>query len=70
MAADRSDGSLCRMAEEMMLNFQASGHPTFRAPNAFERGELQCKGGGACQITNAKTYIFSDSLLCVEKSER
>ena len=43
---DKPDGSWDRMAEEMMLNFSGSGHPTFRASNAFERGELRSKGGG------------------------
>ena len=29
-----------------MTNFSDSGHPTFRASSAFERGELRSKGGG------------------------
>ena len=32
---DKPDGSWDRMAEEMMLNFSGSCHPTFRASSAF-----------------------------------
>ena len=35
-----------KIAEDMMLNFAESGHPTFRATNALERGELKSKGKG------------------------
>ena len=35
---NKPDGSWNRMAEKMMMNFSASGHPIFRASSAFERG--------------------------------
>ena len=42
---DKPGGSWDQMAEEMMLNFSDSDHPIFRAFSAFERDELQSKGG-------------------------
>ena len=39
----RPDGSWDKIAEQMMLNFSASGHPISRASSDFERGELKAK---------------------------
>ena len=33
-----------KTAERMMLNVAESGHPTFRATSALERGDLRSKG--------------------------
>ena len=38
-----------------MLNCTDSGHPIFRAPSAFERGELRSEGGGK------KSFHFNGS---------
>ena len=42
---DKPDGSWDQTAKNMMANFSESGHPTFRASSAFERGELRSNGG-------------------------
>ena len=41
---NKLDGEWDNTAEDMMLNFAESGHPTFRATSASERGELKSKG--------------------------
>ena len=41
---NKLDGEWEKTAEDMMLNFAESGHPTFRAASALERGELKSKG--------------------------
>ena len=44
---DKPDGNWDRNAEMMMLQLHTeSGHSTFRASSAFERGELRSKGHG------------------------
>ena len=53
--SDEPDGVWDKTAEDMMLNFAESGHPVFRASNAFERRELRSKGG--CK----KTIHFNGS---------
>ena len=35
---NKPDGEWDKTAESMMLNFAESGHPTFRATSALERG--------------------------------
>ena len=47
---EKPDGSWDKIAEDMMLNFSVSGHPTFRASSAFERGEVRSEGGGKKSI--------------------
>ena len=45
-AADAiSDGQWHEVAENMTINFAESGHPTFLASSALERGEMKCEGG-------------------------
>ena len=39
-----------KMAEKMMLEFAASGHPVFRATSPLSRGKLKSKGGGKLSI--------------------
>ena len=38
------------IAEQMMVNFPESCHPTFRASSAFQRGELRSKEHGMMSI--------------------
>ena len=46
----KPDGEWYKTAAGMMLNFVESGHPTFRATSALERGELKSKGKGKKSI--------------------
>ena len=57
---DKPDGSWDRMAEEMMAIFSRSGHPTFRASSAFERGELRSKEGRK-KSTYTSTVVMKTS---------
>ena len=66
---DKPDGSWDRMAVEMMTNFSGSGQPTFRASNAFERGELRSKGGGKKSIHFNGSHENIDLLLRTVISE-
>ena len=38
------------IAEEMLLEFEESGHPTFRATTPLSRGQLKSKGRGKLSI--------------------
>ena len=49
---NKPDGEWDNTAEDMMLNFAESGHPTFRAICELEKGELKSKGKG---VTNPFT---------------
>ena len=42
----KPNGEWDELAEIMMLNFNESGHPIFRATSALERGEFKSKGKG------------------------
>ena len=42
----RPRGKWDRVAELMMVNFEESGHPIFRATSPFSRGSLKSKGCG------------------------
>ena len=39
-------GAWDNIAEEMLLEFEESGHPTFRATTPLSRGQLKSKGHG------------------------
>ena len=43
-------GALDHIAEEMLLEFAESGHPTFRATTSLSRGFLKSKGHGKLSI--------------------
>ena len=45
-----------------MLNFSGSGHPSFRASSAFERGDLRSKGGGKKSTHFNGTLISANQL--------
>ena len=42
----KPDGEWDKTVEAIMLNIAESGHPTFRATSALERGDLKSKGKG------------------------
>ena len=43
---DRPPGDWDKVAELMMIKFEESGHPVFRATSPLSRGTLKSKGGG------------------------
>ena len=43
-------GAWDNIAEEMLLEFAESGHPTFRATTPLSRGQLKSKGHGKLSI--------------------
>ena len=45
-------GAWDNIAEQMLLEFAESGHPTFRATTALSRGILKSKGRGKLSIHN------------------
>ena len=53
----RPGGEWDRVAEPMMINLSESGHPTFRATSALERGTLKSKGGGMLSINLCGDYV-------------
>ena len=48
--SDRSNGSWDWTAENMLENFQRTGHPIFRCTSVFERRQLKSKGWGRITI--------------------
>ena len=49
-AENSPQGAWHHIAEEMLLEFAESGHPTFRARTPLSRGELKSKGHGKLSI--------------------
>ena len=49
-AENRPQGAWDNIAEEMLLEFAESGHPTFRATTPLSRGQLKSKGHGKLSI--------------------
>ena len=47
---DESRGEWYRVAELLMIKFNESGHPVFRATSPLSRGTLKSKGGGKLSI--------------------
>ena len=47
---DRPRGEGDRVAELMLINFEESGHPVFRATSPLSRGTLKSKGDGKLSI--------------------
>ena len=63
------------IAEEMLLEFAESGHPTFRATTPLSRGMLKSKGSGklsihfsADELFNFSHYPFCQSAQCLRSS--
>ena len=50
MKEDSPQGAWDNIAEEMLLEFAESGHPTFRATTPLFRGQLKSKGRGKLSI--------------------
>ena len=55
------------IAEEMLLEFAESGHPTFRATTSFSRCKLKSKGHGKLSLHFAADPISS---VCTEQSRK
>ena len=72
-------GAWDNIAEEMLLEFAESGHPTFRATTPLSRGQLKSKGHGKLSIhfaadeltiENFSHYYFCQSAQCLRSSGR
>ena len=50
ISEDSPQGAWDNIAEEMLLKFAESGHPTFRATTPLSRGQLKSKGRGKLSI--------------------
>ena len=50
MQENSPQGAWDNIAEEMLLEFAESGHPTFRATTPLSRGQLKSKGHGKLSI--------------------
>ena len=55
-AGNSPQGAWDHIAEEMLLEFAESGHPTFRATTRLSRGILKSKGHGKLSIHFAADY--------------
>ena len=69
-AENSPQGAWDNIAEEMLLEFAESGHPTFRATTPLSRGQLKCKGRGKLSIHFAAddsqlTQFFALSFLSI-----
>ena len=69
--SDKPDGYRGKTAERMMLNFPESGHPTFLATSALERGELRSKGKGKKSIhfngSEETIILVLRTIICVNQ---
>ena len=62
-SAERSpQGAWDNIAEEMLLEFAESGHPTFRATTPLSRGQLKSKGHGKLSIHFAADELTSETI--------
>ena len=55
-------GAWDNVAEEMLLEFAESGHPTFRATTPLSRGILKSKGRGKLSIHSTADYPTIDTI--------
>ena len=55
-------GAWDNIAEEMLLEFAESGHPTFRATTPLSRGQLKSKGHGKLSIHFAADEFTIDTI--------
>ena len=55
-------GAWDHIAEEMLLEFAESGHPTFRATTPLSRGQLKSKGHGKLSIHFAADEHTSETV--------
>ena len=61
-AENSPSGAWDNIAEEMLLEFAESGHPTFRATTPLSRGILKSKGRGKLSIHFAADYPTIDTI--------
>ena len=69
-AENSPQGAWDNIADEMLLEFADSGHPTFRATTPLSRGKLKSKGRERCRYTSLQmnlqlTQIFALSVLSI-----
>ena len=55
-------GAWDNIAEQMLLEFAESGHPTFRATPPLSRGQLKSKGHGKLSIHFAADELTIDTI--------
>ena len=60
-AENSPQGAWDNIAEEMLLEFTESGHPTFRATTPLSRGQLKSKGHGKLSIHFAADEFTIDT---------
>ena len=78
-AENNPQGAWDNIAEEMLLEFAESGHPTFRATTPLSRGQLKSKGHGKLSIHfaaddfhnwhNFSHYSFCQSPQCLRSRQ-
>ena len=61
-AENSPQGAWDNIAEEMLLEFAESGHPTFRATTPLSRGQLKSKGYGKLSIHFAADEFTIDTI--------
>ena len=61
-AENSPQGAWGNIAEEMLLEFAESGHPTFRATTPLSRGQLKSKGRGKLSIHFAADDFTIDTI--------
>ena len=61
-AENSPQGAWDHIAEEMLLEFAESGHPTFRATTPLSRGQLKSKGRGKLSIHFAADDFTIDTI--------
>ena len=60
--ATSPQGAWDHIADEMLLEFAESGHPTFRATTPLSRGQLKSKGRGKLSIHFAADDFTNDTI--------
>ena len=61
-AENSPQGAWDNIAEEMLLEFAESGHPTFRATTPLSRGQLKSKGHGKLSIHFAADELTIETI--------
>ena len=64
-AENSPQGAWDHIAEEMLLEFADSGHPTFRATTPLSRGILKSKGHGKLSIHFAADELTIETIFCI-----
>ena len=62
MEENSPQGAWDNIAEEMLLEFAESGHPTFRATTPLSRGQLKSKGHGKLSIHFAADELTIETI--------